>query len=129
MAQGSHVGVGHHDEPHLAVPSVPRVGQRGSPGCTVRTIVIGPGTYRWRIFSAHCAHADQTQWQERRLHLRHARYEWHDCWAIEGERWTHHSVLHNRTHGGSVQLRGGEINGSFGDGSYHIGSTLDNVRR
>ena len=97
-------------------------------GCTVRTIVTGPGRYRWRIFSAHWAHTDQPLRNERVLRLRRARYSWADCWLPDGRRWSRHSHLKNLTHGGNAWLYGDDIKGAFGHGSYHMGSTLDNVR-
>ena len=97
-------------------------------GCTVRTIVTGPGKYRWSIFSAHWAHTDQPLRNGRTLRLRRARYSWADCWLPEGRRWSRHSQLRNLTHGGNAYLHGYDIKGAFGDGSYHMGSTLRNVR-
>jgi hypothetical protein len=97
-------------------------------GCTVRTIVTGPGTYRWRIFSAHWAHTDQPLQKTRVLRLRRARYSWSDCWLPDGRAWSRHSQLRNVSHGGNAYLHGQNIKGSFGHGSYHMGSTLDRVR-
>ena len=42
--------------------------------------------------------------------------------------WGRYSQLRNVSHGGSAVLHGYDIKGAFGDGSYHLGSTLDNVR-
>jgi hypothetical protein len=99
-------------------------------GCKVptRKIVTGPGTYSWQVFSAQGAHTNQTQWQARRIHLRRSRYEWSVCWYDQGRHWAVYSQLYNLSHGGYARLRGDDIKGSFGDGTYHMGSTLDRVR-
>jgi hypothetical protein len=93
-----------------------------------RKIVTGPGRYHWRVFSAQGAHTNQTQWEQRTLHLRRARYEWSVCWYDKGRRWGVYTQLYNLSHGGYARLPGDDIKGSFGNGTYHIGSTLDNVR-
>ena len=66
--------------------------------------------------------------EERRIRLRRARYQWGDCWLSNGRVWEHYSDLYNTNHGGWARLWGDDIKGNFGDGKYHIGSTLDNVR-
>jgi hypothetical protein len=111
---------------YLHFPAWPEHGN--DMGCKTRTIVTGPGTYRWRVFSAHWAHTNQTQWEQRVLHLRRARYEWRLCWMPNGRKWDPYTKLRDITYGGKASLTGDEIKGAFGDGRYHMGSTLDRIR-
>jgi hypothetical protein len=111
---------------YLHFPAWPEHGN--DMGCTTRTILTGPGTYRWRVFSAHWAHTNQTQSEQRVLRLRRARYEWRVCWTPNGPKWSVYSRLRDITYGGKAALTGDDIKGAFGDGRYHIGATLDNVR-
>jgi hypothetical protein len=92
----------------------------------MRVILTGPGTYRWRVFSAHAGH--QRQWQDRTIRLRRAHYQWTLCWYVQRSRWAVYSTLYDADYGGYARLRGDDIKGSYGNGSYHMGSTLDRVR-
>ena len=112
-----------HQWDYLHFP--PRVGD-GSPGPS-RTITLN-GTYRWRSFSAHWAHQDQPTARSRTLRLV-GRYSWRDTLYISPPRRTylHVSELVNTRTGGRVTIEYTET-GGYGDGQYHWGSTLDNVR-
>jgi hypothetical protein len=95
--------------------------------CTYRWITTGPGNYRWRVFSAHVAHQNTPRVKSRQIHLRRAKYRWVDCMPVSGSGFAHYSRLYNEDHGGMAELKGGYILGSWGNGRYHWGSTLDRV--
>jgi hypothetical protein len=96
--------------------------------CTYRWITLGPGNYRWQVFAAHVAHQNTPRVKTRVLHLRHAEYRWVDCLPISGRGFAHTSHLYDETYGGQAELKGAYIEGSYGSGRYHWGSTLDRVR-
>ena len=109
---------------HLDFPAVKHQGQRG---CNAREIVTGPGRYRWRILSAHSAHTNQPLIDQRVLRLRRARYKWVNCWQAHPHGWDRFSYLQNLSHGGLAWQYGDIIKGNFGNGLYHLYSTLDRV--
>jgi hypothetical protein len=91
-----------------------------------RTLTLN-GTYRWRMFVAHRAHQDQPRVKSRTVRL-HGRYRWGDALLARQGTYQQSSHLRNVRTGGMVYLGGQAVLGSFGDGNYHWGSTLDNVR-
>jgi hypothetical protein len=112
-----------HKWSYLHFPARPHAGEPNPS----RTLTLN-GTYRWRAFSAHWAHTDYPRATSRTVRL-HGRYRWTDDLrqaAIEGD-YIHVSTIRNLRTGGKVLLHYIE-NGRYGDGRYHWGSTLDNVR-
>lgn len=91
-----------------------------------RTIMLR-GTYRWRMSVAHVSHQAQPRVKTRTVRLR-GRYEWVDLLLNDQGRYQHFSSLRNRRTGGTVVMDSQFVLGSFGDGFYVWGSTLDNVR-
>ena len=85
------------------------------------------GKYRWRMFIAHSAHTDQPRVMSRVVRL-HGRYLWRDTVLAREGRYHQYSHLTNVRTNGEVTLGKQVVLGSFGDGRYHFGSTLDNVR-
>lgn len=97
-------------------------------GCEGRSIYLAAGTYRWRLFSAHWAHTDQTRWRFRRIHLRRGHYTWIACITKDLRIFRSHSALWERGRPGNpAWLTGGKILGAFGNGTYHWGSALDRL--
>ena len=90
-----------------------------------RTITLN-GTYRWRAFSAHWAHQDRPRAIPRIVKL-HGRYEWNDSFYISDGHYRHYSSLVNVRTLGRVSIDYAQPD-EYGDGKYHWGSTLDNVR-
>jgi hypothetical protein len=111
----------HDDWGYFHFPAVPGDAQ----GIMPRTISLN-GTYRWRAFSAHWAHASQPQAKSRTLRLV-GRYRWDDMIQLENGRYYLLSAFTNLGTGGQVTIWY-YLDGRFGDGQYHFGSTLDNVR-
>ena len=111
----------HHTHTYLHFP--PRAADARS--MTPRTITLN-GTYRWRAFSAHWAHEDRPTAVPRIVKL-HGRYEWHDGFYISGGHYRHYSALVNVRTLGRVSIDYSQP-ATYGDGNYHWGSTLNNVR-
>ena len=111
----------HHTHTYLHFP--PRSSDAVS--MTDRTITLN-GRYRWRAFSAHSAHEDRPTAIPRRVRL-HGTYTWHDGWYISGGHYRHYSSLVNVRTDGRVSIDYPQP-ATYGDGKYHWGSTLDNVR-
>jgi hypothetical protein len=111
----------HHEWSYFHFPAVPG----DASGLGGRTLTL-KGTYRWRAFSAHWAHQDRPTARSRTLRL-YGRYRWDDLMQVEGSRYVHTSALTNLSTGGQVTIWYVR-DGRYGDGQYHWGSTLDNVR-
>ena len=98
-------------------------------GCSERDITFAAGTYRWRVYSSHWAHADRPHQVFRRLHLRRGTYSWWNCWGPSHDvnnRYEHYSYLHIWA-GGEAWLKGDYQDGHYGDGSYAWRSTLQRL--
>ena len=85
------------------------------------------GTYYWRAFAAHWAHPDRPVWTSRTVTL-HGRYRWYDDLEATGnDYYKFTSTIKNLATGGRVTMSY-KLYGSFGNGNYEWGSTLDNIR-
>jgi hypothetical protein len=111
----------HHTQTYLHFP--PR--DKDAVSMTDRTMRLN-GTYRWRAFSAHWAHEDRPTAIPRIVRL-HGTYTWHDGWWISDGHYRHYSSLVNVRTDGRVSIDYPQP-ATYGDGTYHWGSTLDNVR-
>lgn len=122
----------HHRWSYLHFPANPRV---QLPCVPTRRIYLAAGRYRWRIFSYHWAHPKHPSDNTRVVRLARGWYRWDDCLG----HFLHHvgepdyiyrlrSTLRRLATGGRVYNDKAWEDGSFGDGSYHWGSTLDRIR-
>jgi hypothetical protein len=91
-----------------------------------RTITL-KGRYRWRSFIAHAAHTNQPTVDTRTPRL-YGRYLWSDGLRAVNGMYQRISTLTNLRTGGKIHLDHTAVVGAFGDGRYHWGSTLENVR-
>jgi hypothetical protein len=85
------------------------------------------GRYRWRAYTVHWAHRNNPNWDQRSPRLR-GRYSWFVCRRhIAGKGYRIETELVNLRTAGRVYLRHSWYGGSYGDGRYEWGSTLDRV--
>jgi hypothetical protein len=110
----------HHQNRFLAFPA-----QQGGAGyMPTRTIALN-GRYFWHAFSAHRAHPSQPDETSRTVRLI-GRYRWDDGLIKSGSTYIHTSSFTNVRTGGRVSISY-PLSGRFGSGSYHWGSTIENV--
>jgi hypothetical protein len=110
----------HHQWRYLHFPA-----QSGDAGyMPTRTITLN-GRYFWHSFSAHSAHQSQPDETSRTVRLI-GRYRWDDGLIRAGSTYIHTSSFTNVKTGGRVSISY-RLSGRFGSGSYHWGSTIDNV--
>jgi hypothetical protein len=99
-----------------------------SSSCITRTITLR-GTYRWRAFGYHWAHPLKPA-AARTVRLQ-GRYFWSDCifshpGSGKPRYYVHRSLIQNVKTRGQVTLSHPFT--AYGDGRYHWGSTIQNVR-
>jgi hypothetical protein len=102
------------------------------PCVPTRRIYLAGGTYRWRVFTAHWAHADQTNWRSRTIRLTSGWYYWMDClgpWVPSRPEPREYRLISRLYQSGrpGAYLVTWENGRRWGDGTYHWGSALDRV--
>jgi hypothetical protein len=99
-------------------------------GCESRAVRTGPGKYRWRVFTAYSFAENQRQWKSGVIRLPRDLYSWQICWYPKGSKVASYSTIgHYAGPSHERRLNAFIIDGNFGSGQYHVGSTLDRIRR